>query len=248
MRWLRNLLERPPPRRPAAQRRPFCPRLEGLEERCVLNTSTVYDALGHRTVFAVYTNDSLYRYDDNGVQILATANVLRVHGYLQPNGQVGVIVMYDASLNFMAFDYDSAGGHFLGDHIVDCAKAYDKDGHIQEDVTYNVGAGFATFEYTDTSARMLDNGPNNVAILIHPFRDGQGHLGQEVEYFDSVTTNTVIEYDSTGARFMAKDAGVDKNFAPDGQHFVIDVAYISSNQGFEYSNLGVLFLGSNIGI
>jgi hypothetical protein len=242
MRWLRNLLDRASQHRPAPQRRSFRPRLEELEERRVLNSSTVYDALGNRTVFVVYDNNALYRYDQNGAQILAQ-NVLRVHGYLQPNGQVGVIVVYTS---FAAFDYNSNGGHFLGNNIVDADKAYDKDGHIQEDVTYTVGANFMTIEYTDTSVRVVPQ-TGLVAVLIHPFRDSQGNLGQEVAYFDSVTTDTLIEYDSTGARFLAKNATADKTFTTDGAQFVTDVTYIS-NLGFEYSNLDALFLGDNIPI
>src|SRR5262249_3461582 len=157
-----------------------------------------------------------------------------------------VMVMYTTS--FMAFQYDSLGARFLGSNIVDAAIAYDKNGNFVEDITYTLGASFATFEYTNTSARMIDNGSANVAVLIHPFRDFTGGIGLEVEYFDSVTTNQVIEYSATGVKLIATDAAVDKAFAIDNRQFVSDVSYISSNSGFEYSDKDTLFLGSNIPI
>jgi hypothetical protein len=86
-----------------------------------------------------------------------------------------------------------------------------------------------------------------VAVLIHPYPDHDGSVALIVEYFDSVTTNTVVQYDSTGAHFLANNAVADKAFAPDGIQFILDVCYIS-NQGFEYSDKAVLYLGDNLPI
>src|SRR5205823_10475881 len=116
--------------------------------------------------------------DDTSVQILAQ-DVLRAHAYRDVNGGIGIIVVYT---NFMAFDYDYAGGHFLGENIVDADKAYDRFGNIQFDVTYTQGGSFVTIEYTSTSARVIDV-PGTVAVLIHPYQDANGTIAQLVSYF-----------------------------------------------------------------
>jgi hypothetical protein len=233
----------PRPRRTAPPRPPFRPRLEALEDRRLLNASSVIDALGNHTIIVVRSDNSLVRYDQTGGHLLASSGVLRAHGYLQPNGQVGVIVVYTS---FVAIDYDSGGGHFLGNNIIDADKAYDSAGHVQEDVTYSSGPGFITFEYTATGARQVAQG-SFVALLIHPYRDGQGRLAEEVSYFNSVTSCTLIQYDSTGAHMLAQNAVADQAFDLAGQQFFLDVTYISNN-AFEYTNTGATNLGNNIPI
>jgi hypothetical protein len=109
---------------------------------------------------------------------LATG-VLRAHAYRDSDGSVGMTVVYR---NLSAYDYDHSCGHYLGGHIIDVDKAFDKAGHIQEDVTYPTpGVGYATFEYTSAGARQVAQQGFN-AVLVHPFQDSQGNLGQDVSY------------------------------------------------------------------
>jgi len=239
--WSRKRPESAPKTRPA-----FRPRLEALEDRLALNFSSVIDSAGNNVIFAVYDNGSLYQYDKTGAHLLAPANVLRVHGYRNFDGTVGLIVIYNSSLNFMAFDYNNQGATFLGENIVDAAKAYDKNNSVVLDVTFSSGGSFVTVEYTPTTATVVDQG-TNVAVLIHPFQDAQGAVGRLVSYFDTVTSCTLIQYDSTGALFLAEDAVADKTVAPNGATFILDVTFIS-NDAVSYTPTEALYRGNNISI
>jgi hypothetical protein len=244
MNWPRPWSRRRAPQRPAA-RLTFRPRLEALEDRQLLNSSSVLDANGQRFQLVVDTNNVLTEYTPTFALPLAQ-NVLRAHLYRDLNGGVGTIVIYT---NFAAFDYDYAGGHFLGTNIVEADKAYDRGGHIRFDITYSQGANFVTIDYSLTTAGVISV-PGQIAVLMHPFQDAQGNIGVEVSYFDTVTTCKLIEYDSAGARFLADNAVSDKTTDVSGRattSFIQDVTYIS-NQAFEYSDTSALFLGDFIGI
>src|SRR5262249_11698334 len=145
---------------------------------------------------------------------------------------------------YMAFDYDHTGGHFLGNNIVDVDKAFDRAGHIQEDVTYVGGGKFVTFEYTSFAAFQVGQG-DFTAIYIHPFQARQGNLAEEVTYVLPKPTEenpqaedwTLIEYDSSGGHFQVKNAVADRAWDPSGQHFAYDVVYGNGVSGaFEYTN------------
>jgi hypothetical protein len=244
MGWLRNLFGGA--RRPAASRPFFRPRLEALEERLTPNVSSVIDSAGNRTTFVVDVGNNLMRYDSTGGHLLVDASagspVLRVHGYRDFNGGTGVIVIYSSEA---AYDYGTTVVQSLGTGIADCDKAYDKAGHIQEYVTHDNGAGgFLTVLYTDTSVSLVDQG-SNFALLIHPFQDAQGNIGLEVAYVTGANTTVLVEFDSTGIRFLANDAVSDKTTAgpngPPGQ-FIQDVTYVNNN-AFQYTESYAIFQG-----
>src|SRR5262249_28675545 len=154
---------------------------------------------------------------------LATG-VARAHAYRDSDGSIGITVVYSNGL--AAFDYDHTGGHFLGVNIADVDKAFDRAGHIQEDVTYKTPVDYTTIEYTSTAAYQVPP-PNFDALFIPPFQDSQGTLGKDVTYFDVIVggTSTLIEYDSGGAHYMGHDAEADRAYGPAGQQFAYDVTY-----------------------
>ena len=124
-------------------------------------------------------------------------------------------------------------------------KAFDKAGHVQEDVTYTTIAGFATYEYTSTAAHQVAQGGFD-SIFIHPFQDGQGNLGEDVTYYPTgAATNTLIEYDSTGAHYLGQNAVADRAYGPDGQQTALDVTY-SQGVAVEYTNSSATVLGTDV--
>src|SRR5262249_19514194 len=144
-----------------------------------------------------------------------------------------------------AYDYDHTGGHYLGGNLFDVDKAFDRAGHVQEDVTYNVGGNYATFEYTSTAAYQVAQGGFNV-ITIHPFQDSKGNLGEDVAYFGAPGPS-LIEYDSGGAHYVGENAVADRAYAPAGQQFAYDVTYFVPGVAVEYTNGSATALGTNIG-
>src|SRR5262245_47974272 len=200
MSWLRDLMARTSQPRPAPRPRPaFRPRLEALEDRQLLNASAVFDSAGNTFRLVVDNFGKLTETYLGQTTTLATG-VRSAHAYRDSDGSIGITVAYN---NDSAFDYDHTGGHYLGQNIIDVDKAFDKAGHVQEDVTYYSGGSYATFEYTSTAAHQVAQG-GFIALFIHPFQDSQGNLGEDVTYVGNTTT--LIEYDSSGAHYMGKNA------------------------------------------
>jgi hypothetical protein len=243
--WLRSLAPRPASPRPRPAARPraaFRPRLEALEDRQLLNASTAFDAFGNPLRLVVDNAGQLTETYLGQTAPLATG-VLRAHAYRDSDGGIGITVVYQ---NESAYDYDHTGGHYLGQNIIDVDKAFDRAGHIQEDVTYSSPAGYATFEYTSTAAYQVPQ-QGFTALLIHPFQDSLGNLGEDATYFDSGSTrSTLIEYDSGGAHYLARNAVADRAY---GQQFAIDVVYTAfsptgfSTEAVEYTDTKVTDLG-----
>ena len=244
MTWFRNLIARASRPRPARRPRPSCrPRLEALEDRQLLNASAAFDAAGHKLQLIADKTGTLTETYLGQTTTLATG-VERAHAYRDSDGSIGITVIYN---NFTAYDYDHTGGHYLGANIFDVDKAFDKAGHIQEDVTYLVGGTtFATIEYTSTAVYQVAQ-QGFTALLIHPFQDSQGNLGEDVTYFDSGRNRSpLIEFDSGGAHYLAPNAVADRAYGPDGQQTALDVTYFSAEVAVEYTNSSATVLGTNI--
>jgi hypothetical protein len=243
---LRKLFATSAARRPQARRkdgvaRTARPQLEALEDRQLLNASAAFDAAGNQARLLVDGAGNLTETYLGQTTQLATG-VLRAHAYRDSDGSIGITVVYQ---NQSAFDYDHSGGHYLGQNIVDVDKAFDRAGHVQEDVTYDLGGGFATFEYTSTGARQVAQ-QGFLALLIHPFQDSQGNLGEDVTYFPSGSTPiTLIEYDSSGAHYLGQGTEADRAYGPDGQQTALDVTY-ASFVAIEYTNSSATVLGTDI--
>jgi hypothetical protein len=246
MRWFRHWLGRPA--RAAAQRPPsFRPFLERLEDRRVMNVSSAIDVHGNVLQLVVNNNNTLLQ-TYQGVTTVLAQDVFRAHAYRDSNGTIGFTVVYGPDSNFSAFDYDHTGAHYLGTNIQDVDKAYDRAGHLQEDVTYEVNGQFSTFEYTDTGARQITYNTNvYVELLIHPFADSQGKMGEDVSYFSTQSDNVLIEYDATGGHFLAKNAVADHAWNVQGTTFVLDVVYIAG-AAYEYTPTSATHLGDDFRI
>jgi hypothetical protein len=241
MTWFRNLLSRASRSRPAGRPRPaFRPWLEALECRQLLNASTAFDAAGNAFTLVSDENGKLTETYLGQTTTLATG-VTRAHAYRDSDGSVGFTISYT---NRIAVDYDHTGGHLLGQHIFDAAKAFDKAGHAQLDITYLSGGVFATFEYTSTGAHQFPQ-QGFSALQVHPFQDGQGNIGEDVTYFNGGNTPILVEYDSSGAHYVAQDAVADHAYGPSGQQTAFDVTY-DSGVAVEYTNSSATVLGTKI--
>jgi hypothetical protein len=244
MGWLMNRASR---RSPAARRRcAFRPRLEALEDRRLLNASAVLDAAGNTFRLNVDATGRLTETYLGQTTTLANG-VLRAHAYRDSNGGIGITVVYDLhNGTFAAYDYDHTGGHYLGNNVIDVDKAYDRAGRIQEDLTYSGPTGFSTVEYTSTGAYVVPQG-GFYGLLIHPFQDAWGALGEDVSYVTlgpSGFSTTLIEYDSAGAHYQGRDAVADRYYDPAGRGFLYDVTF-KGDAAFEYTDKVVTPLGSS---
>src|SRR5690349_3562324 len=123
MRLLSTLFRARRDGRAAPRRATPPPRLEGLEDRRLLNVSPVFDAAGNFVRFAVLDDGSLIRYDNAGGQVLATSGVRVAHGFRDLSGGVGLDIVY---FNGAAVEYDFTGGHVLATSgVLDMSRAYD---------------------------------------------------------------------------------------------------------------------------
>jgi hypothetical protein len=243
MTWFRNRISRTSRPRPAPRPRPACrPRLEALEGRQLLNASAAFDAAGHQLRLLVDEFGKLTETYLGQTTTLATG-VARAHAYRDSDGSIGVTVVYN---NFTAYDYDHSGGHYLGPHIFDVDKAFDRAGHIQEDVTFLLGGVYTTYEYTSTAGEHQVAQQGFSALQIHPFQDSQGNLGEDVTYYNGGSTPILIEYDSAGAHNMGQGAVADRAYDASGQQTAYDVVY-GSGVAVEYTYGSATVLGTNIG-
>jgi hypothetical protein len=226
--------------------RSFRPRLEALEDRRLLNASAVLDAAGNTFRLNVDATGKLTETYLGQTTTLA-AGVLRAHAYRDSDGGIGITVVYDLhNGTFAAYDYDHTGGHYLGNNVIDVDKAYDRAGRIQEDVTYTGPGGFVTVEYTSAGARVVPQG-GFFYLLIHPFQDAWGALGEDVSYVTlgpSGFSTTLIEYDSAGAHYQGRDAVADRYYDPAGRGFLYDVTF-KGGVAYEYTDQVVTPLGSS---
>jgi hypothetical protein len=245
---LRKLFATSPARHPQARRkdgvaRTTRPQLEALEDRQLLNASAAFDAAGNKLQLLVDTAGTLTEIYLGQTTTLAT-DVRRAHAYRDSDGSVGFTILYQ---NLNAYDYDHTGGHYLGQNIVDVDKAFDRAGHLQEDITYSTPGGFATFEYTSAGARQVPQQGID-EVLIHPFQDSQGNLGEDVSYINfnnGAFTVTLVEYDSGGAHYLGQNAEADRAYDPTGQQTALDITY-ASGVAVEYTNSSATLLGTNI--
>jgi hypothetical protein len=243
MSWFRNLLARGSQPRPAGGQRPSVrPLLEALECRQLLNASTAFDAAGNPFTLLSDNAGKLTETYLGQTTTLAN-NVVRAHAYRDSDGSVGFTIIYGDNNGYTAVDYDHTGGHYLGQGIVDVDKAFDKAGHLQEDITYLSGGVYATYEYTGTGAHQVPQQGFH-ALLIHPFQDSQGNFGEDVSYFSSMSAG-LVEYDSSGAHYVAQDAEADRGYGPSAQQVAFDVTY-AGGIAVEYTNSSATVLGTDI--
>ena len=239
MAWLKNRAGRGTP----AARPAFRPRLEALESRQLLNASAVLDAAGNTFRLNLDATGKLTETYLGQTTTLAQG-VEKAHAYRDSDGSIGITVVYNNGLT--AFDYDHTGGHYLGQNIVDVDKAFDRAGHIQEDLTFYSGGVYTTYEYTSTAGERQVAQGGFFALFIHPFQDSQGNLGEDVTYIDSNGTS-LIEYDSSGAHYMGKGAEADRAYSLSGQQTAYDVTYdFPKDYAFEFTSSSATLLGTNI--
>jgi hypothetical protein len=209
--WLVNLLTRAHrERRPAPALSTFRPCLEALEDRNLMNVSTVFDAAGNRTVLVVAQDGSLVEYTSStgfNPMVLTTSGIRVAHAFLDSTGAPAFDIIYSSG---QAFEYDSTGGHFIGDHILDMSRVVDRHGNFKLDVLsttasppYHPDLTGTLFEYTSTSATMLSTNARWVSNYVDP----NGGLGIAVGL---ITGGNLVAFrqDSTGSFLLYN--------APDG--------------------------------
>jgi hypothetical protein len=137
--------------------------VEALEDRNLLNVSTVFDSAGNIVQFVVYQGGGLVRYDATGGHVVVNSGVRVAHGFRDFAGQVGVDIVLSSGA---ALEYDSTGGHMLASSgVLDLSRAYDARGNFKLDVVYTTGSPpfgpdltGTLIEYTNTSVtKIADN-------------------------------------------------------------------------------------------
>jgi hypothetical protein len=251
MKWAR--------RSPSSVQRPaFRPRLEALEDRHLLNVSSVFDSAGNLTQFVVEQGGALLRYDNAGGHVLASSGVRVVHAFRDLSGQVGLDVVYSSGL---AFEYDSTGGRFMGSQILNMSRAYDAKGNFKLDVLYDTtdmppfgnDLKGTLVEYTNTSVMKLADNVRWVSNYVDP----NGGLGIAVGMVVTGGNLVAFRSDSTGSTplYDAPDGSTqdvtDYSQAEDlGGHVWVDVTFgrFAGTYALEYRPTGVMLLGSSTSI
>ena len=210
MKWLRRWLSPAPRNGPYGPSRPtFRPRVEALEDRNLLNVSSVFDSAGNLVQFSVNEGGALIRYDSNGAgTMLASSGVRVVHAFRDLSGQVGLDVVYDSG---MAFEYDSTGGHFMGSQILNMSRAYDAAGNFKLDVVYTTASPpfgpdltGTLIEYTNTTVTKIADSVRWVSNYVDP----NGELGVAVGVISGGGNLVAFRGDSLGSTVLYN--------APDG--------------------------------
>ena len=67
----------------------------------------------------------------------------------------------------------------------------------------------------------------------------------DATYFNGGNTPILVEYDSSGAHYVAQDAVADHAYGPSGQQTAFDVTY-DSGVAVEYTNSSATVLGTKI--
>jgi hypothetical protein len=200
MKWLRRWLSPVRTKSTLAPVGPkFRPRLEALEDRNLMNVSSVFDSAGNLVQFVVVQGGGLYRYDSNSGTLLADSGVRVVHAFRDPFGQVGLDVVYSSG---QAFEYDSTGGHFMGTNILNMSRAYDAAGNFKLDVIYTASSPpFGSdltgtlVEYTNTSVTTLASNVRWVSNYV----DVNGGLGIAVGIISGGGNLVAYRQDTTGS-------------------------------------------------
>jgi hypothetical protein len=154
-----------PPRRPGRPRRATPrPRLEGLEDRRLLNVSPVFDPAGN------LSTGTLIEYTKTSATMISK-NVYFATAYLDAGGHLGrAFGTIDASSNVLASAVGSAGTRLLyqGSSVItqavgDYDEAVDAMGRVLIDVVFNpanAGAGTLGAPHTD-----LEFGPAGITDM-----------------------------------------------------------------------------------
>jgi hypothetical protein len=183
--------------------------VEALEDRNLLNVSSVFDSAGNLVQFAVYQNGSLIRYNDGAATVLANSGVRVAHAFRDPSGQASVDIVYSSGA---AVEYDSTGGHVLAaSGVLDASRAYDALGNFKLDVVYTTASPplgpnltGTLIEYTSTTATKLADNVRWVSNYVDP-NGGLGiavgivSSGGNLVAFRSDTTGTALLYNSPNA-------------------------------------------------
>src|SRR5262245_1908510 len=208
------------PHQPSPSTRAFRPRLEVLEERAVPNASRVFDGSGQLNLFIVQRNavtggGDLYRYDNSGGHFLlggASDNVLSVHAFKAPAGQIGFDVVFasqviqgkqSSPIAGAWVEYDSSGSHFMGGGYRTAAAAYDNLGHKTIDVVTTDGT-WIEYDNASPGGRIMGVGVTEAVTTFDPL--GRKTIDVVYSDFGSQSKGTVhgewVVYDAAGSHDM----------------------------------------------
>lgn len=199
MKWLRRWLAPARRNNRAVPFRPtFRPRVEPLEDRTVLNVSTVFDSAGNIVQFVVYQGGGLVRYDAAGGHVLVNSGVRVAHGFRDFAGNVGLDIVFSSGA---AVEYDSNGGHVLAQSgVLDLSRAYDAFGNFKLDVVYTTASPPHGPDLTGTLIEYTNTGVTKLADNVRwatAYLDTNGGFGLAFGAIASSGNLVVFRYDTT---------------------------------------------------
>jgi hypothetical protein len=261
--WLDNLLARAHrERRPAPARSTFRPCLEALEDRNLMNVSTVFDAAGNRTVLLVAQDGSLLEYTSStgfNPMVLTTSGIRVAHAFLDSTGAPAFDIIYQSG---QAFEYDSTGGHFMGPNILDMSRVVDRHGNFKLDVLFaktgssppfSVDLTGNLYEYTSTSVTQLSTDARWVSNYVDP-NGGLGIAvglisGGNLVAFRQDSTGSFLLYNSPdGATQDITDYGQTTDPISGAVWSVVTHGRFAGTYAIEYRPTGAVTIGSGFDI
>jgi uncharacterized delta-60 repeat protein len=230
-RWLRTLTSTPSPRRPSANGRPGVgarPRLEALEDRCLLSGGVLDPTFGSGGVFTTAVGGqtswafAVATYPDAGT---VNDGKVVVAGGLLGDGR-GAVARYDPLNGTLDTSFGSGGLVTSPNGIVNDVKIQ-PDGKI---VTADSTGGFNVVRYNATNGS-LDRTFGTKGVVVTPFGkkslDGAGRLALQpdgkivVAGWTATLVTSTYEYDLALVRYNA-DGSLDTTFGTGGkviEHF-----------------------------
>jgi len=186
MQWLRNWFRRPRGDRALSVRRSYRPELDALEDRRLMNVSSIFNSLGVLTTYVVDQPGKLTRIDNHGAHVLnvrpslPTGVTVRVaHGYLDAKGKAAVDVLFTDG---QAWQSDFRGAHFVAGNVLNMSTVVTKTGIKNFFLFADAGTGSPPFG-TDLTGTLVVNfhGVNTTLDTkirwVNTFVDASGRLG-----------------------------------------------------------------------
>jgi hypothetical protein len=247
---------RVPARRSAAQLR-----VERLEDRTVPNATSVFDAHGHLNTYVVHHDGTMTLTNNTGTSPvdLRPGSLVRIaHAYLDAKHHVSLDVVYQDG---MAFEYDSTGGKFIHDNVLDMSHVIGRrKGQFQFDLLLSTAAVYSSGpDLEGTLVETTDSGTTTIGSnvrWISNFLDAKGKPGLYMGAIDGSGNLVVTRKDSIGTTtvYTSPDGATqditDVSEARRGSNVVIDLTFgrFAGTYALQVSRAGVIALGNGTDI